>query len=385
VPDSNLLTYATEKQAEYIQAVIDHGSGGKAAEALGVSKSGINYAIKAVKRKAAKHGYAPEYDLNHPTAPGQALKGTSTLYDQDGNQRLQWVKTNADNEAQLEAMREAVEALKEDVPRAAPVKTSPSTNDQLASVYILTDAHIGMMAWGEETGADWDVDIAEDTITGWIAAACDAAPDSETAILAQMGDLLHFDGLDSVTPESGHVLDADTRYARTVRIAIRVMRRVIDHMLTKHKTVHVMNCDANHDPSAGIWLSELIGALYENDNRVTVDQTKNTYYCFEWGNTSIYFHHGHKQKIQDISRTFAGIYREVFGRTKYSYAHLGHVHHTSAREDQLMIVETHPTLAAMDAYAARAGYNSQRGAKVITYSSEHGEISRTTIRPEMVY
>jgi hypothetical protein len=282
-------------------------------------------------------------------------------------------------------MREAVEALKEDVPRAAPVKTSPSTNDQLASVYILTDAHIGMMAWGEETGADWDVDIAEDTITGWIAAACDAAPDSETAILAQMGDLLHFDGLDSVTPESGHVLDADTRYARTVRIAIRVMRRVIDHMLTKHKTVHVMNCDANHDPSAGIWLSELIGALYENDNRVTVDQTKNTYYCFEWGNTSIYFHHGHKQKIQDISRTFAGIYREVFGRTKYSYAHLGHVHHTSAREDQLMIVETHPTLAAMDAYAARAGYNSQRGAKVITYSSEHGEISRTTIRPEMVY
>jgi hypothetical protein len=384
VPDSNLLTYATEKQAEYIQAVIDHGSGGKAAEALGVNKSGINYAIRAVKRKAAKHGYAPEYDLNHPTAPGQALKGTSTLYDQDGNQRLQWVKTNADHEAQLEAMREAVEALKEDVPRAAPVEKPHHTNDNLLACYVLTDLHIGQMSWHEEAGEDWDTDIAEETIIGWYQNAIASAPDAHTGILAQLGDFLHYDGLLAVTPTSENVLDSDTRFNRVVRVCIRVLRRIVNMMLSKHEHVHLILAEGNHDIASSVWLSSMFEALFENDPRVTVDMTACPYYAYEWGDTSLFFTHGHKSKINEVSRTFAGTYRDIFGRTKYTYAHIGHKHHVEAKEDSLMVVEQHPTLAAKDSHAARLGYEAQRGASVITYSRHAGEVSRTTIRPEMV-
>jgi len=50
-----------------------------------------------------------------------------------------------------------------------------------------------------------------------------------------------------------------------------------------------------------------------------------------------------------------------------------------------MRVEQHRTLAARDAYSSRAGYKSQREAKVITYDSQYGEVSRLCITPEMIY
>jgi len=116
---------------------------------------------------------------------------------------------------------------------------------------------------------------------------------------------------------------------------------------------------------------------------VTVDSTETPYYCYEWGKTSLFFHHGHKKKLNDISQVFAGLYREVVGRTEYSYAHIGHLHHVQAKEDSLMIAEQHPTLAAKDAHSARGGYSSMRGASVITYSKCSGEVARQTLRPEI--
>jgi hypothetical protein len=38
-------------------------------------------------------------------------------------------------------------------------------------------------------------------------------------------------------------------------------------------------------------------------------------------------------------------------------------------------------LSGRDAYAARGGWISRRGAKVITYDKTDGEIARVTVRP----
>jgi hypothetical protein len=74
----------------------------------------------------------------------------------------------------------------------------------------------------------------------------------------------------------------------------------------------------------------------------------------------------------------------MFGRTKYAYAHTGHLHSIDVKENNLMIVEQHRTLAAPDAYAARGGWISGRDAKVITYHKEFGEVSRITINSDML-
>lgn len=351
-----------------------------AARELGVSDSTYRSRLANAKRK----GLQPSQPSDR-IPQGHVLKGTSTLYDQEGNERLTWVKTSRDQELAKIAMLEAVEAMKGTIQREELITAPAYVKTDLLSCYVVTDYHLGQMSWGEETGQNWDMKIAEDLLIKWFKAAIEAAPDSHTAILAQLGDFLHTDSMLPITPTSGHVLDADTRFAKMVSVAIRVLRQIINMLLEKHENVIVVMAEGNHDMSTSIWLRALFAEKYEDNLRIKVDQSHAPYYAHEWGDTSLFFHHGHKRKVKEVSKVFAGAYREIYGRTKYSYAHTGHMHHVDVKEDQMMIVTQHPTLAAKDAYSARGGYLSQRGASVITYHRNFGEVSRTTIRPEMVH
>jgi hypothetical protein len=281
-------------------------------------------------------------------------------------------------------MLEAVEAMKEDIPRVSLMSPPPLGNDNLCNCYVITDYHLGMLAWDEESGENWDIKIAEELIVKWFNQAIAQSPDSNHAVFAQLSDFLHFDGMDAVTPASKHLLDVDSRFSKLVRAAIRILRTVIDMLLAKHQTLHIIMADANHDPVSQIWLREWFSVLYENEPRVTVDKSPNPYNAYEFGNTALFFHHGHKRNVANVSNVFASQFRELYGRTKYAYAHLGHLHHIDTKENNLMIVEQHRTLAANDAYGARGGYLSGRDAKVITYHKQFGEVSRLTINSDML-
>lgn len=333
---------------------------------------------------AAAGGVAPDFQMVHPVAPGFTTRGTSTLYREDGTVAAQWVKTTAEDRARAEAMEAACRAMAEKIPREKPRPAPAKVSGELCNVYVLTDFHLGMLSWHEETGADWDTDIAEAMLVDWFAAAITQAPQADTAVFAQLGDFLHFDGLEAVTPTSRHLLDADTRFTKLVRVAIRAVRRVIGMLLVRHRQVHVLMAEGNHDMASSVWLRELLAASFENEPRVSIDTSPDPYYCVEWGKTALFFHHGHKRKPEDIDSVFVAKFREVFGRTEHAYAHMGHLHHVSAKETNLMVVEQHRTLAAPDAYAARGGWMSGRDAVVVTYHKAHGEVSRARVSSKML-
>lgn len=380
-----LLEFAdTDRQRETVEAVIKHGSNSEAAKKMGRNRRGVDRMISRLKAKAAKQGLSPEHDMTHPVPDGFSCKGVSTLYGEDGSVKGQWVKNQQDPERQAALWREAVAAMCENITREKPVKPPKRTLDDLLNQYTITDYHLGMMAWHEETGNDWDTKIAEDLLVNWFASAIKSAPDAKVGIFAQLGDFLHWDGLDAVTPANKHILDADTRFQKVVRVAIRAIRRIIAMLLAKHEAVYVIMAEGNHDPASSIWLRELLAELYHEEPRVTVDDTADVYYCYEHGDTSLFYHHGHKRKPSNIDDVFVAKFRDVFGRTKHSYAHMGHMHHIDMKETNLMVVEQHRTLSAKDAYASRGGWMAGRDAKVITYSKKFGEVGRLTISPEMV-
>ena len=366
----------TEKQKQYVEMCIEHGSAWSASRESGVSVGTIKDSVYKVQRH--------KQNDSMPVA----LARESTLKDYrtnpDGDTLLQWQIKDNKMEARMEAFRLAIDAAIEELPRLPAVKSPRYTNKNLMNCYVITDYHIGMLSWAEETGEDWDTTIAENLLIDWFEAAIAATPDAEIGVLAQLGDYLHFDSLSAITPASGHLLDADTRYQRVVRIAIRVLRRVIDMLLHKHKRLHVLMAEGNHDTASSVWLRELFYALYEKEKRITVHREPDPYYCIEHGKTVLFFHHGHKRKPSNIDDVFVAKYREIFGRTKYAYAHMGHMHHINIKETNLMVVEQHRTLAAKDAYASRGGWLSGREANAITYHSEYGQIGRVTITPEMV-
>ena len=297
---------------------------------------------------------------------------------------MQWHKTQRD-EQQAGLARQAVfEAMLEEIPPAQPIEPVEVTGTDLLNLYVLTDYHLGMLAWGEETGEDWDIKIAEKLLMDWFTAAIAQAPKADVGLFCQLGDFLHFDGLLPITPASGNILDSDTRFQNIVRVAVRTTKQIIGMLRAKYPHVHVIMADANHDPAGGAWLREMLASANQGDDSITVDTSPDTYYCYPWGETSLFFHHGHKRKPANIESVFAAKFRDIWGGSKYSYAHTGHMHHLKALEGNLMVVEQHRTLAAKDAFASRGGWLAGRSASVITYRKQHGEVGRVTLTPEMV-
>jgi hypothetical protein len=339
------------------------------------------FAIKSVASKAedgswVKQTKAPGEVFALPA--GQIIKGVSALVDGQGREVAKWIKTTADSEQQLAAMRAAVEAFKEEIPRAEPVAAPSHTIDDLLNQYTITDHHLGALAWNEETrGGDYDLRIGEQLIIDWFASAIAQSPPAKRAVFAQLGDFLHYDSFKSVTPEHGHLLDSDSRYPKMVRAAIRIVRKVIRMLLEKHEEVDVIMCDANHDPAGEVWLREMMAAFYDEEPRIRVDTNPGTYSVIEHGDVSLFYHHGHRRGVKNVDSILVGKFRKVYGRTSLSYAHTGHKHSDELKTTDLMKVEQHETLAAPDAYGSN--WLSGRSAKVITYHKNFGEDGRVIL------
>lgn len=375
----------TDRQREYIDAILKYGNVAAAARALNVSTNAVAEPIRLIKARAAKKGWSPDHDMRKPVPDGFGIRGHSTLYDKDGNVKIQWVKTQVDNERQLELMHEVITTLMEDVPRLLPMGCSgDQLNSDLLNQYTITDYHMGMLAWHKETGDDWDINIAKKVLHGCFQQMIASAPAAETCIINQLGDFMHFDGMAPVTPTSGNVLDVDGRFSKIVKATILTLREIIDMALAKHKHVHVLMAEGNHDPVSSIWLRQVFSMLYENEPRVTVDTSVSPYYAHQFGNTALFYHHGHLSKNASLPLLFATDFAKMWGDTTKRYIHTGHRHHVEVKEHPGATVHQHPTLAAKDAYAARGGWRAERRANCITYHKEYGEVGSNTVSPEMI-
>lgn len=381
---AHLYEFCTVRQLEVIQAIENEGSIRSGAKALGINYSSALQHLDLAKRKAARQGISPDHDMTHPVPDGFNVKGVSTYYDKAGKPAGQWVKSTADQQRQAEIQRAAFDALSEDVPRLAALEAPMGTLGHLCNVYTLTDSHVGMLAWHKEGGQDWDLSIAEQTLTGCFSAMINASPKAQTCVVAQLGDWLHYDGLLPITPAHGNVLDADGRFSKMVQVAVRILRRVVDMALAKHEKVIVLMAEGNHDIASSVWLRVMFKALYENEPRIQVIESELPYYTYQHGNTMLAWHHGHMQKNEQLPILFAAQFPKVWGNTEKRYCHTGHRHHVEEKEHSGMTVIQHPTLAARDAYAARGGWIAERQVTSITYSDKFGQVARNTVTPEML-
>jgi hypothetical protein len=383
--DAKLISYATVRDLEYFEAIEKYGSITQAAKQLNVHRKSLQKSIDRVKRRAALGGYSPEHDMTHPVPDGFKVRGVSTYYNNDGKAVGQWVKSGIDETRQQEIIKEIVDAMCEQVPRADVTMPPIGTLDNLCTVYTLTDSHVGMLAWHKEGGEDWDLNIAERTLIGCFEQMVKSSPEASTCVVAQLGDFLHYDSaLSAVTPQSGHSLDADGRMPKMVKTAIRILRTVVDRALKKHQTVVLLLAEGNHDISSSVWLRAMFQALYENEPRIQVIDSELPYYVYQHGKTMLAWHHGHLSKNNALPILFASQFPKVWGETTKRYAHCGHRHHVEEKEHSGMTVIQHSTLAARDAYASRGGWMSERHVTSITYSDVFGQVARNTVTPEML-
>lgn len=327
-------------------------------------------------RQAADRGL--DGSVPKPLPLGQRVKGTSTLYrmgDGEPEEVLQWVKTTADQNT--EQLVEAIRSAFEEYRGKAPLISAPKYTDQdLLSVYPIADQHNGLLAWGRESGEDYDLKIGADRLRECMSRLVAQAPMSKHGLILNLGDWQHNDDGRNVTPKSQHILDVDSRYFKILTTGVQLMMDCIDLALQRHETVTVRNIPGNHDPHASIALTVALSAFYAKNHRVIVDDDPGEWFFHRFGEVLIGANHGHRAKAADMAMTMAVRRREDWGATKYHYFYFGHIHHETVKEVGDVRVESFQTLAAKDAYSAGHGFNSGQSLTSITLHRRDGEIGR---------
>lgn len=376
--DPQLLDFATTgRQREVLQAVIDCGGIVAAAKKLKIDHGGVSKTVSVVRSKAAMRGYAPEGDMTHTVPAPYLVKGTSTLYDEDGNAKLQWVKTKLDDQRATEAIQEWIESLTQDAKGMSPLIAPPKhTNADLLAVYPIGDPHVGMYSWAAETGADFDADVAEHQIQGAVDRLVSSAPLAETALILELGDLIHADNSKNMTMRNNNTLDVDTRWGRVMQIGLRIPIYAVKRALSKHKKVVVRIVKGNHDEHSSYAIALALDAYFHNNPRVKVDLSPAEHWYYRFGKVLIGVTHGDKAKFPAMPGIMACDRPQDWGATQYRHWYQGHIHHEHKVEYPGCVVEAFRTLAARDAWHAGEGYRAGRDMCLIVHHKEFGEIER---------
>ena len=375
---ASLEDYAISDRQKRIVNLIQNNSYSATAKILGLTRGQVSNAVRTVKNRASARGWSPEHDMVHPVPETHYLKGQSTLYDEQGNVKLKWVKSSADMDRMRDFAMELAENISEGVkpikPRAVPKRKFDP--DRMVA-YPLGDAHIGLYCWAADSQGDWDTEIAERVMDEAFQYVLDNSPSTKTALIANLGDWIHTDTLSNTTRASGHHLDVDTRWSKIVGLSIKLLRKLIDSTLLKHENVHVINEIGNHDEQSAIMLQHAINAVYIDEPRVTVDMSPDVFHWHEFGSNLFGVHHGHKCKPEQLYRVMCEDQDEAWGRCKHRMWLTGHVHHHYAVDKGTQIIEAFRTVAMGDTYSHSNGFRSPRGQQAITYHVDNGECGRT--------
>ena len=310
--------------------------------------------------------------LGMTAQPGIAWIKTKPKDDEPGYSFM--VKLQADDD-QLERMRDAFEGM-----AAAPVVPAPEHADaDLLTVYPIADLHLGMMAWGKETGEDYDTQSAAGRVRDWVARCVASSPASETAVVLSVGDWFHADDQSNQTPASKHQLDVDTRHFKTLEVGIAAMCASIDLALHKHSRVIVRILAGNHDPHSSIALTFATAERYRDNPRVEVVKDPSLFWCHEFGRVMLAATHGDKAKPDRIVHFLADEFAPIWGRTKHRYLWTGHLHHLRAQDIGGVQQEQLRAVTARDAYAYGHAYTARAQLQAITLHRDFGEVQRVKV------
>jgi hypothetical protein len=339
------------------------------------------FEVRSVISRYDKHGnpagetiaQGPERGKPFEVPEGLSLKGLTAQVGADGRLVQQWLRAGKDGaDYVIDALKETFAKYKGHAKLVPPPKHA---NKDLLTVYPIGDYHLGMYAWKDETGEDWDLDIAERTLRGTMADLVSSAAPSETGIVLSLGDFFHIDDSTNRTPASGHALDVDTRRAKVLQVGVKLLIDCVEMALAKHKKVIVRCLAGNHDPATTPALNIALWAFFHSNKRVHVDCSPSKFFYHQFGRVMIGATHGDKCRMTDFPGVMAANQPDKWGATRFRYGYLGHVHHKDVRGKEIngVICESFQILAPADEWHHSQGYGAGRSMQAITHHRETGE------------
>ncbi|KQO89443.1 metallophosphoesterase [Methylorubrum sp. SL192] len=342
------------------------------------------YALKRSTAVNGKEGEVVRQYVTQAKAPGpraeipagHVVKGVSQLRDSSGRVTQEWVKTReADGDPALLA-KTLREVMLDARGPSGIVLPEVDRDEDLLTVYVVPDLHLGMMAHAKECGENYDLRIASEMIRREVSRLMAMAPPSKHAVLLFLGDFFHQNDQKNATPRSGHALDVDGRWRKVYRVGAQVAIGLSRAVAERHENVEVAFLPGNHDEDAALTMAVALEIHFEEHPRITVADGDGIHWFRRFGRCLLGATHGHTMKPDRMAMMLATDRARDWGETDHRHFFFGHIHHETAKEVGPVRVESFTSPAARDAYAAAGGYRSNRSLNAVTFHREDGEVCR---------
>lgn len=242
----------------------------------------------------------------------------------------------------------------------------------------IPDLHIGKLAWGKETGEDYDIKIAVERYTKAVEELLSRVnlASVEKIILPVGNDLINVDNAGNTTT-AGTFVSCDSRFGKMFQTAKSLLIETIEKLSTI-APVDVIIIPGNHDTIATFTLGEVLDAWFHNSHYVNVINTHTPRKYYKYGENLIMYTHGHREKLNDLGIICATEQPQLWASTKYRRVHVGHFHHS--KQVKFVDVQEYPgftvkilnSLSANDAWHAEKGYISLKAAEAFLYHRDKG-------------
>jgi hypothetical protein len=259
----------------------------------------------------------------------------------------------------------------------------------LGEVSIM-DHHFGKLSWQPETGDNYDVKIARDRYDLAARGLLQAAVEQKVnRFLFPLGnDFYHVDSGNNTTT-GGTPQDCDGRWQKAYTVGLGCVRRAIDEA-AELAPVDVEIIPGNHDRERAFTLGVVLSAVYENDGRVTINNSPALKKRYLWGKTLLGFTHGDsmpKRRLDLLINEMAHHWPEDFAATTWREWHLGHLHSESEdvwrfRASETIgdvIVRRLPSLSGTDRWHYQQGYRSLGAAELHLFDDRWGRVGYRTV------
>jgi len=239
----------------------------------------------------------------------------------------------------------------------------------------IMDLHLGKLAWGEETGEDYDLKIADElyrsTVTEILGKLNAYGVKIERIVYPIGQDYFHVDTVHNTTT-AGTALEMDTRWQKMYKAGVDLIVWTIEQ-LRAIAPVEVVYVPGNHDRMLSYCATVTADAYYNGTKSVTVDLSPKPRKYIHYGVNLIGMSHGEdeKKRIEHLMQTEQP---KAWGETIFREWHLGHLHSESAKEIGGVIIRRVSAITATDAWHSEKGFVSAvRKAQAFVWDKEKGK------------
>lgn len=294
------------------------------------------------------------------------------------------IKVDNSLEKQKEILLEELKEQLSSPIRKLNIKDRKDINRLYAYEISIFDVHLGKMSWGEESGEDYDLKIAQDRYISAVENLLSLVnPSKLERIIFPIGnDMINIDSRRNET-FAGTRQDSDSRFFKIIKTAKELLINTINSLATI-APVDVIVVAGNHDPESMFMLGEILEAYYHNNDNVNVDNSPKQRKYYQYGLSSFQYTHGNEETHKDLGLIFATEQPGLWAATKYRFCKLGHFHknkkidYVSVDEHQGFQIQVLPSLSGTDAWHNSKGYNSLKQAKGFLYHKQNGKVAEFT-------